>query len=108
MPSPALTMVPMNARSLESVSAASPFTACADFSDADDSPDRMLSLHSRPLTSISRTSAGTDFTQRQPDHVAGHQDGHVDPAELLVATHHSRMVDARNAVQPRRVRRGTR
>ena len=58
-PSPALTMVPMNARSVESDNAASPFTGCADFSAAVDSPDRMLSLHSRLLPSISRTSAGT-------------------------------------------------
>ncbi len=58
-PRPALTMVPMNARSVESARPASALTGCGDFSEAADSPDRMLSLHSRPLTSISRTSAGT-------------------------------------------------
>ena len=36
-----------------------PVPAAADFSVAVDSPVRMLSLHSSPLTSISRTSAGT-------------------------------------------------
>jgi hypothetical protein len=34
-------------------------TGSGDFSAAADSPDRMLSLHSSPSTSISRTSAGT-------------------------------------------------
>ena len=52
-------MVPMNARSVESVRPASALTGDSDFSEAADSPDRMLSLHSRPLTSMSRTSAGT-------------------------------------------------
>src|ERR1700758_5682511 len=58
-PSPALTMVPMNARSVESVRPASALTGRSDFSDAVDSPVKMLSLHSSPLTSISRMSAGT-------------------------------------------------
>ena len=67
--------MPMNARSVESVRPAAALTGCSDFSEAADSPDKMLSLHSRPLTSTSRTSAGTSFAERQPDHVAGHKRG---------------------------------
>ena len=52
-------MVAMNARSTESANAASGFTGCSDFSEADDSPDNMPSLHSSSVTSINRTSAGT-------------------------------------------------
>ena len=58
MASPALTTVPMNARLVASASAASPGAGPVDFSVAVDSPVRMLSLHSSPVTSISRTSAG--------------------------------------------------
>ena len=60
-----------------------PSPAAVDFSDADDSPVRMLSSHSSPLTSISRTSAGTT-SPSVTGHVARHQLGHVDPAEFPV------------------------
>ena len=56
---PALTIVPMNARSVESAREVSGGTGAVDFSAVIDSPVRMLSLHSRPFTSMSRTSAGT-------------------------------------------------
>jgi hypothetical protein len=58
-PFPALTIVPMNARLTESVSATPCLVGSEDFSAAVDSPVRMLSLHSRPDTSIRRRSAGT-------------------------------------------------
>ena len=49
----------MYARLRASPTAAPTGAGALDFSAAADSPVRMLSLHSRPLTSMSRTSAGT-------------------------------------------------
>ena len=85
-----------------------PVCGSAVFSVAVDSPVRMLSLHSSPLTSISRTSAGTSSPSFEPDDVTRYKRVDVDLVESAVAAHGGVVADARNAARRWPVRRGTR
>ena len=100
IPSPALTMVPMNARSVESASAASAGTGCGDFSEADRlaGQDAFVAFQAGDLDQSH--VGGYGFAQRQPDDVAGDQIGDVDLDEVPVAAHH------RGVAHPRMQRRG--
>ena len=94
-PSPALTMVPMNARSVESVRPAWPLTGRGDFSDAVElaGQDAFVAFQS---VDVDQPDVGTPrFAERQSDHIAGHQVGDIDLGELPVAAPHRGVVHRR-------------